>query len=104
MAPVDWLVHGQNAVELYSLQCRKTSLSHDKLLFGCAQEAVSALAGLTLNEKENLKYIKWSSACGKDGVLTKAIKVMILSYFSSLITIHSTYLESFIALWLTFII
>ncbi|KAK7373090.1 hypothetical protein VNO80_06487 [Phaseolus coccineus] len=52
VAPVDWLVHGQNAVELYSLQCRKTSLSHDKLLFGCAQEAVCALAELALNEKK----------------------------------------------------
>ncbi|KOM28700.1 hypothetical protein LR48_Vigan564s001000 [Vigna angularis] len=77
VAPVDWLVHGQNAVELYSLQCRKTSLSHDKLLFGCAQEAVCALTEATLHEKENLKYIKWSSACGKDGVLTKAIKTRI---------------------------
>ena len=58
VAPVDWLVHGQNAAELYSLQCRKTSLSHDKLLFGCAQEAMHALAELTLHGKENLKYIK----------------------------------------------
>ncbi|RDX79654.1 Lysine-specific demethylase JMJ18, partial [Mucuna pruriens] len=74
VAPVDWLVHGQNAAELYSLQCRKTSLSHDKLLFGCAQEAVHALAELTLHGKEIVKYIKWRSACGKDGVLTKAVK------------------------------
>ncbi|CAJ1938260.1 unnamed protein product [Sphenostylis stenocarpa] len=77
VAPVDWLVHGQNAAELYSLQCRKTSLSHDKLLFGCAQEAVCALAELTLHGKETLKYTKWSSACGKDGVLTKAVKTRI---------------------------
>lgn len=40
VAPIDWLMHGQNAVELYRLQCRKTSLSHDKLLFGSALEAV----------------------------------------------------------------
>ncbi|TKY60185.1 Lysine-specific demethylase JMJ18 [Spatholobus suberectus] len=77
VAPVDWFVHGQNAAELYSLQCRKTSLSHDKLLFGFAQEAVHALAKLTLHGKENLKYIKWRSACGKDGVLTKAVKTRI---------------------------
>ncbi|KAL2343139.1 hypothetical protein Fmac_004424 [Flemingia macrophylla] len=77
VAPVDWFVHGQNAAELYSLQCRKTSLSHDKLLFGCAQEAVHALAELTLNGKENLKFKKWTSACGKDGVLTKAVKTRI---------------------------
>nr|KYP67607.1 Lysine-specific demethylase lid [Cajanus cajan] len=77
VAPFDWFVHGQNAAELYSLQCRKTSLSHDKLLFGCAQEAVHALAQRTFHGKENPKYIKWTSACGKDGVLTKAVKTRI---------------------------
>ncbi|KAK7318707.1 hypothetical protein RJT34_03413 [Clitoria ternatea] len=76
VAPVDWFVHGQNAAELYSLQGRKTSLSHDKLLFGCAQEAVHALAELTLLGKD-LKYSKWRNACGKDGVLTKAVKTRI---------------------------
>ncbi|PQQ08004.1 lysine-specific demethylase JMJ18 [Prunus yedoensis var. nudiflora] len=39
VAPVDWLEHWQNAVELYSKQCHKTSTSHDKLLLGSAQEA-----------------------------------------------------------------
>ncbi|KAK1383517.1 hypothetical protein POM88_021252 [Heracleum sosnowskyi] len=32
VAPIDWLEHGQCAVELYSKQNRKTSLSHDNLL------------------------------------------------------------------------
>ncbi|KAK7359064.1 hypothetical protein VNO77_01010 [Canavalia gladiata] len=77
VAPLDWFVHGQNAAELYSLQCRKTSLSHDKLLFGCAQEAVHALAVLTFHGKENLEYLKWKNACGKDGVLTMAVKTRI---------------------------
>nr|KYP62541.1 Lysine-specific demethylase lid [Cajanus cajan] len=76
VAPIDWLMHGQNAVELYSLQCRKTSLSHDKLLFGSALEAVRALAGLALG-KETPKNLKWSSVCGKDGDLTKAVKARI---------------------------
>ena len=79
VAPVDWFVHGQNAAELYSLQCRKTSLSHDKLLFGSAQEAVRALAEQTLHGKENFKNSKWKSVCGKDGILTNAVKVMILA-------------------------
>lgn len=78
VAPVDWLMHGQNAVELYSFQCRKTSLSHDKLLIGSALEAVRALAELALG-KESPKNLKWRSVCGKDGDLTKAVKVMILS-------------------------
>ncbi|KAM1484615.1 hypothetical protein ACFXTO_036650 [Malus domestica] len=37
LALVDWLEHGQNAVELYSEQCRKTAISHDKLLLGSAR-------------------------------------------------------------------
>jgi histone demethylase JARID1 len=79
-APYDWFVHGQNAAEIYSLQCRKTSLSHDKLLFGSAKEAVHALAETTLHGKENKKYLNWRNACGKDGVLTNAVKVMILVF------------------------
>ncbi|KAK2438438.1 Transcription factor jumonji (jmj) family protein / zinc finger (C5HC2 type) family protein [Trifolium repens] len=77
-APYDWFVHGQNAAEIYSLQCRKTSLSHDKLLFGSAKEAVHALAETTVNGKENKKYLNWRNACGKDGVLTNAVKTRIV--------------------------
>ncbi|KAM2042839.1 hypothetical protein ACFXTH_036346 [Malus domestica] len=53
VAPVDWLEHGQNAVELYSEQCRKTAISHDKLLLGSAREAV--LLGKISYWKENYK-------------------------------------------------
>ncbi|KAE9602888.1 putative chromatin remodeling & transcription regulator FYR family [Lupinus albus] len=77
VAPVDWFVHGQNAVELYSLQHRKTSVSHDKLLFGSAQEAAESLAEVTLHGKENIKKSKWRSACGKGGILTEAVKARI---------------------------
>ncbi|KAL5053579.1 hypothetical protein RYX36_034261, partial [Vicia faba] len=77
-APYDWFMHGQNAVEIYSLQCRKTSLSHDKLLFGSAKEAVHALSKTTLDGKENLQYLKWRNACGEDGVLTNAVKTRIM--------------------------
>ncbi|XP_028797975.1 lysine-specific demethylase JMJ18-like [Neltuma alba] len=77
VAPVDWLLHGQNAVELYSKQCRKTSLSHDKLLLGSAQEAIQALAEVLLEGKETPKNLKWKSVCGKDGVLTNAVKTRI---------------------------
>ncbi|CAL5186973.1 unnamed protein product [Lathyrus oleraceus] len=77
VAPVDWLMHGLNAVELYSLQRRKTSLSHDKLLFGSSLEAIRALAELNLHGKESPKNLKWKSVCGKDGVLTNAFKARI---------------------------
>ena len=91
MALIDWLVHGQNAVELYSKQCRKTSLSHDKLLLASAQEAVRALAELALSGMETPKTLKWKSVCGKDGVLTGAVKVTIMTcslHFTSFLCIY----------------
>ncbi|XP_031262331.1 lysine-specific demethylase JMJ18-like isoform X1 [Pistacia vera] len=74
VAPVDWLAHGQQAVELYSEQYRKTSLSHDKLLFGAARASVEALWELSVLQKEIPGNLRWKSFCGKDGMLTKAIK------------------------------
>lgn len=76
VAPVDWLRHGQNAVELYSTQLHKTSISHDKLLFAAAKKAVDALWEISVLKKENLDNLRWKSFCGKDGLLTQAIKVM----------------------------
>ncbi|CAK9167435.1 unnamed protein product [Ilex paraguariensis] len=74
VAPVDWLEHGQSAVELYSVQRRKTSLSHDKLLVRSAREAIRALWELSILKKENPGNLSWKSVCGRDGVLTKAVK------------------------------
>ncbi|WCJ24422.1 Lysine-specific demethylase JMJ18 [Euphorbia peplus] len=76
VAPVDWLSHGQNAVELYSKQRRKTSISHDKLLLGSAQIAVKALWELLLG-KETPGNLRWKTVCGKDGLLTQAIKTRV---------------------------
>lgn len=73
VAPVDWLGHGQNAVELYSTQHRKTSISHDKLLFRAARAAVQDLWEQSLL-KETPMNLKWNTVCGKEGVLTRAIK------------------------------
>ncbi|KAJ4833266.1 hypothetical protein Tsubulata_005109 [Turnera subulata] len=75
VAPVDWLPHGQHAVELYSSQYRKTSVSHDKLLLGSSQKAVHALWELLFLGKEDLDdTFSWRNVCGKDGMLTKAVK------------------------------
>ncbi|CAL9235558.1 unnamed protein product, partial [Arabidopsis halleri] len=71
VAPVDWLAHGQNAVEIYSQETRKTSLSHDKILLGAAYEAVKSLSA---SGEDNTKRFSWKSFCGKDGILTKAIE------------------------------
>ncbi|XP_038679857.1 lysine-specific demethylase JMJ18-like isoform X2 [Tripterygium wilfordii] len=77
VAPVDWLAHGQHAVELYSEQRRKTSISHDKLLLGSAQEAVKALWELSVLGRETPRSLRWRSVCGKDGMLTKAVKTRV---------------------------
>nr|VDD44171.1 unnamed protein product [Brassica oleracea] len=76
VAPVDWLAHGQNAVELYSKETRKTSLSHDKLLLGAAYEAVKALWELSASSvgNENTTNLRWKSFCGKNGTLTNAVQ------------------------------
>ncbi|CAA3005164.1 lysine-specific demethylase JMJ16 [Olea europaea subsp. europaea] len=77
VAPVDWLPHGQNAIELYCEQGRKTSISHDKLLLGAAREAVKAIWELNLLRKHNANNLRWKDACGKDGILSKALKTRV---------------------------
>ncbi|KAL6991825.1 hypothetical protein U1Q18_009936 [Sarracenia purpurea var. burkii] len=77
VAPVDWLEHGQSAVELYSQQRRKTSLSHDKLLFASAREAIRLLWELSVFKEETPRNLIWKSVCGKDGILTKAVKIRV---------------------------
>ncbi|CAH2059345.1 unnamed protein product [Thlaspi arvense] len=75
VAPVDWLSHGQKAVEVYSEEIRKTSLSHDKLLLGAAYEAVKSLWELfARGEEENAKNSRWKGLCGKNGTLTNAVE------------------------------
>ncbi|KAM3338737.1 lysine-specific demethylase JMJ18 [Capsicum galapagoense] len=74
VAPVDWLPHGQNAIELYREQGRKTSISHDKLLLGAARDAVKAHWELNLLRKNTSNNLRWKDLCGKDGILSKALK------------------------------
>lgn len=82
VAPVDWLPHGQIAVELYREQGRKTSVSHDKLLLGAAREAVRAHWELNLLKKNTCDNLRWKDACGRDGILAKAFKVILNSAFA----------------------
>jgi histone demethylase JARID1 len=76
VAPVDWLPHGQTAIELYREQGRRTSISHDKLLLGAAREAVRAHWELNLLKRNKLNNLRWKDMCGKDGILAKAFKVI----------------------------
>ncbi|CAL5425070.1 unnamed protein product [Camellia sinensis] len=73
-SPFDWLPHGQNAVELYGEQGRKTSISHDKLLLRAAMEVVRAQWEISLMRKNSEYYLRWKALCGKDGILSKALK------------------------------
>ncbi|XP_009803913.1 putative lysine-specific demethylase JMJ16 [Nicotiana sylvestris] len=73
-APFDWLPHGQNAVELYSEQGRKTSISYDKLLFEAATEGIRALPELPLLHKNFFDNLKWRAVYRSNEILTKALK------------------------------
>ncbi|KAL2549164.1 putative lysine-specific demethylase JMJ16 [Forsythia ovata] len=77
VAPVDWLPHGQNAIELYCEQGRKTSISHDKLLLGAAREAVKANWEYNLLRKYTSNNLRWKDVCGEDGILSKALKTRV---------------------------
>ncbi|WOL12239.1 putative lysine-specific demethylase JMJ14 isoform X2 [Canna indica] len=77
VAPVDWLPHGKCAVELYSEQHRKTSLSHDKLLLGVAWEAVKEKLELS-HLQNSTQSPSWPKFCGKDGILTTAFKERVI--------------------------
>ncbi|KAG0478826.1 hypothetical protein HPP92_013545 [Vanilla planifolia] len=77
VAPMDWLPHGQCAVELYSEQHRKTSISHDKLLMGAAREGLRTLWEILHTELDKPKNISWQSVCGKEGMLTRAIRARV---------------------------
>ncbi|URE33970.1 lysine-specific demethylase JMJ14-like [Musa troglodytarum] len=74
LAPVDWLPRGLCATELYSEQHRKTSLSHDKV----AREAVKEQLELYFLQSNNPRLLRWQKFCGKDGVLTKALKARVI--------------------------
>ncbi|KAF8110334.1 hypothetical protein N665_0085s0062 [Sinapis alba] len=77
VAPVDWLPHGQIAIELYCQQGRKTSISHDKLLLGAAREVVKADWELNLLKKNTIDNLRWKDFSGKDGILAKTLKARI---------------------------
>ncbi|GLJ38155.1 hypothetical protein SUGI_0776800 [Cryptomeria japonica] len=77
VAPVDWLPHGQIATELYQELFRKTSVSHDKLLLGASREAVKILWEFSMFGKYTSACAGWHGFCGKDGLLTKALKARV---------------------------
>ncbi|XP_042472851.1 putative lysine-specific demethylase JMJ16 isoform X2 [Zingiber officinale] len=74
VAPVDWLLHGQHAVELYREQGRRISISHDKLLLGAAREAIRAQWNILFLRKNTPDNLRWKNLCGPGSTLVKALK------------------------------
>lgn len=66
LAPLEWLPHGQLTVETYSEMHRKTSISYDKLLMEAVRDAARS--------PWDFRTRGWNNACGKDGLLTRALK------------------------------
>jgi len=73
-APLDWLPHGLISIELYREQKRKTSISLDRMLLRAANEAVKARWESIVRGKPP-KLVMWMEASGKDGILTKVLRV-----------------------------
>nr|QEG03034.1 putative lysine-specific demethylase JMJ16 isoform X1 [Cymbidium ensifolium]QEG03035.1 putative lysine-specific demethylase JMJ16 isoform X2 [Cymbidium ensifolium]QEG03037.1 putative lysine-specific demethylase JMJ16 isoform X3 [Cymbidium ensifolium]QEG03038.1 putative lysine-specific demethylase JMJ16 isoform X4 [Cymbidium ensifolium] len=77
IAPVDWLPHGQNAVELYCEQMRKITLSHDKLLLGAAREVVRVLWNVLFLKMDTPENRAWKDVSGPAGILAKSLKARV---------------------------
>ncbi|KAK7245357.1 hypothetical protein RIF29_40197 [Crotalaria pallida] len=78
-APLEWLLHGQNVVELYCEQRRRTLLSYDKLLLGAAREAVRAQFEVDLRMMSTPHNLTSKDAYRRDGILAKALDSRIRS-------------------------
>ncbi|CAL5193770.1 unnamed protein product [Lathyrus oleraceus] len=78
-APLEWLPHGQNVVELYCEQKRKTSISYDKLLLGAAREAVRARWEIDILMKSTPDNLTCRDAYQRNGILPKALNSRIRS-------------------------
>ncbi|KAG4396338.1 hypothetical protein GLYMA_19G165500v4 [Glycine max] len=78
-APLEWLLQGQNVVELYCEQRRKTLLSYDKLLLGAAREAVRVQWETNLCRKSTSDSLTYKDAYKKNGFLIKALNSRIQS-------------------------
>ncbi|XP_074564262.1 lysine-specific demethylase JMJ703-like isoform X2 [Curcuma longa] len=77
VAPLDWLLYGQHAVELLREQRRSVSISHDKLLLAAAREAVRAQWNVSFLGETNSENTRWKNFSAFDGVLAKSLEVRI---------------------------
>lgn len=84
-APLDWLPHGDIAVQQNQEKSRKSLISYDKLLLRAAREAVKCLKEYSLSKKNTADNMRWFNSCGKNGVFSNIVKVCSPFFFSRLI-------------------
>ncbi|CAL9234418.1 unnamed protein product [Arabidopsis halleri] len=73
-APLDWLPHGDIAVQLNQEKSKKSLTSYDKLLLSAAREAVKCLKEYALSKKNTACYMRWNDSCGTDGLFSNIVK------------------------------
>ncbi|KAG7643619.1 JmjN domain [Arabidopsis suecica] len=73
-APLDWLPHGDIAVQVNQEMSKTSLISYDKLLFSAAREAVKCLKEYGLSKKNTACYTRWNDSCGTDGLFSNIIK------------------------------
>ncbi|CAN8287225.1 unnamed protein product [Cochlearia groenlandica] len=69
-APLDWLPHGDIAVQQNQEKSRRSSVSYDKLLLSAAKDAVNCLKENSLSKKKTA----WCDSCRKDGMFSNIVK------------------------------
>ncbi|MCO5584328.1 hypothetical protein L7F22_038252 [Adiantum nelumboides] len=74
LAPIDWLPAGQNAVQLYRQQKRKSTVSHDKLLLGAVRKYLSILWHHLSSHPADANSIAWQESFAQDNVLSTVFK------------------------------
>ncbi|XP_057721670.1 putative lysine-specific demethylase JMJ16 isoform X1 [Arachis stenosperma] len=78
-APLEWLLHGLNVVELYCEKRKKTLISYDKLLLGAAKEAVKARWEIDLCMNDMTDKLTCKDAYQRSGILAKALGARVKS-------------------------
>ncbi|MED6110772.1 hypothetical protein PIB30_045873 [Stylosanthes scabra] len=72
-APLEWLLHGLNVVELYCEKRKKTLISYDKLLLEAAKEAVRLHWEIDLCMKDTPDKLTSKDVYQRNGILAKVL-------------------------------
>ncbi|MED6111271.1 hypothetical protein PIB30_050977 [Stylosanthes scabra] len=72
-APLEWLLHGLDVVEIYCEKRKKTLISYDKLLLEAAKEAVRVKWEIDLCMKDKPDKLTCKDVYQRNGILAKAL-------------------------------